>query len=244
MTKYFQIEGTDELASSEEEAKKIAEQYYKEMKVPVKCKGTLVFEDFRSASKNFHYLTDELKNGIFYVPEEHSENPTYYNIEIVNDNTLFIQFNRFVSKEFLNENIDNISRVFESSLAGSVIFEFLSPPKEIFRRFFKKAMPDTLKEVKISGIVTLDSHLNAVEAYIYLSNKLSNTIFYNTSEIHHNIICDVSSIHFYCHRYFSSNYINDNLNSIKEIVESSKNADVVFEIMNSNIETIRHVLKK
>lgn len=244
MTEYYQIEGTDEIASSEEEAKKIAEQYFKEMKIPVNCKGILTFEDYRIAYRNLYYLTHEVKNGIFYVSDEHVENPNFYDIEIRNDTRLVMNFHRFYFKEFLNENIDAIKNVFDSSIGGEVVFESGNHQMGLNSKLLNKLIPDTLKEVKISGSVTLDSHLQAMGKYIYLANELSNTIFYDASEIHSNIICEDNSIHFYCHRFFPIDHINNNLSSIKELVRSSDNAHVVFEIISSDIEIVKHVLKR
>lgn len=233
MGNYYKVGSTTEVAGSEAEATEKMLAYYAQGKIPVKCKGRLTFEDYRTANYYYNKIVYQNPHSLFFVDAENETNPTFYTIIFENSQTLLFDFNYFFLKSLAQENHALIKQVFEASVFGNILFETGSaatnPSTFVNKNSYKKDKPDNIREVKIRGEASSSKHTLAKDNYVFLTLQLPNTIFYPPSEIFTNIRLEGNKIHFDCNRFFDKSLLEENRAAIEKVLRLADNGYAVIE---------------
>ncbi len=225
MSSYYKVGGTYEVAGSEAEAAKKCLEHYAAGKVPLKCKGSLTFEDFRTANYHFSKIVYQNPDSLFFVDADNDTNPLYFSINFKNEHTLDLDYNYFFLKSLTPQNFSLVEQLFEKSIFGDVTFEtgsaVTNPSSYVNTYSFQKNKPENIREIKIRGEAVFDSSTLAKANYCFLTLQVANTIFYPPEEIYSNIRLEGNKIHFNCHRFFNQSYIEENRQAIKKVLQTS-----------------------
>ena len=241
MGKYYKIGGTNEVAGSETEATEKMLAYYAAGKVPVKCKGSLTFEDFRTANYHFSKIVYQNPDSLFFVDADNDTNPLYFSINFKNEHTLYLDYNYFFLKSLIPQNLLLIQELFKKSIFGDVMFETGSaatnPSSYVNTYSFQKNKPESIREIKIKGEAVFNSPTLSKANYYFLTLQLANTIFYPPAEIYSNIRLEGNRIYFNCHRFFNESYIEENSQAIKKVLQISDNgyAHVEYDLTENTV---------
>lgn len=233
MSNYYKVGGTDEVAASEAEAVKKSLAYYASGKIPIKCKGRLTFEDYRTANYHYNRIVYQDPHSLFFVDAENETNPTFYIILFENTQTLLFDFNYFFLKSLARENLVLVKQTFDAALFGSILFETGSaatnPSSFVNKITYKKDKPANIQNVKIRGEAVFNNYTLAKESYVFLTLQLPNSIFYPPSEVFTNITLKSNKIHFDCDRFFDETLIAENKAAIEKILRLADSGFALIE---------------
>lgn len=241
MSSYYKVGGTYEVAGSEAEAAQKCLEHYAAGKIPVKCKGSLTFEDFRTANHHFSRIVYQNPDSLFFVDADKDTNPLHFSINFKNEHTLDLDYNYFFLKSLTPQNLSLIQQLFKKCVFGNVVFETGSaatnPSSYVKTYSFQKNKPENIRDIKIKGEAVFNTPTLSKANYYFLTLQLANTIFYPPEEIYSNIRLEGNRIYFDCHRLFNESLIEENRQAIKKVLQisDSGHAHVEHELTESTV---------